>query len=180
MVKRISRRDDDPRELEAQVAQRALNYIGRTGLKPGAPSWVGDLVAPATHLANEAAADMSADGWRWEMIYELVAGMARDGIEFDVTEILPSDWQYLLAWMASSPLRVNRCTEALRYLPCESRGIRSWIRRVAKMEITDLIGIGYFDELTSVAEALRRSLRASADRNAGHSQAEQSPAIAPT
>ena len=80
MVKRISRRDDDPRELEAQVAQRALNYIGRTGLKPGAPSWVGDLVAPATHLANEAAADMSADGWRWEMIYELVAGMARDWI----------------------------------------------------------------------------------------------------
>ena len=48
------------------------------------------------------------------------------------------------------------------------------------MEITDLIGIGYFDELTSVAEALRLSLRSAADRSAGHSQAEQSRTIAPT
>ncbi len=143
----------------AEKARWALAGVSRSGLRHGAMPWVAGIVAPALRLAEDGGADLSADGWRWEMICDVLAGIAREGEAFDVSELIPVDPRYLIAWMGSSPARAARVTNALRYLPCENPGIERWIRRVSGMEITDLIELAYLDETQQVAAALRATLR---------------------
>jgi hypothetical protein len=143
----------------AEKARWALAGISRSGLRHGAMPWVAGIVAPALRLAEDGDADLSADGWRWGMVYDVLAGFARDGQALDVSELIPADTRYLIAWMGSSPARIARVTDALRYLPCENPGIERWIRRVSGMEITDLIELAYLDEVQQVAAALRATLR---------------------
>lgn len=159
MERDIRRESSDEGTDYQQNARLALSYIERSGVKEGAPQWVTDLISSATHLDDERGADMSSDGWRWQMIHDVLAGIAKVGSDFDVSELVPQDPQYVIAWMASSPTRIGRCTDVLQYLPCENPGIERWIRRIRELQITDLIELAYLDELTGVAAAARSGLR---------------------